>query len=519
MLHLLTATLAAAEGIEDYFPTVPAGQEVLVARAVEVLGPPARMYDAQTATPAAATVLEREVETRVFPASQDRAPDSLRCWGRYMLALSTVGPVPLNLATFGAEHCGLPLVPGVEQFFVAAPDAEEIVGLLAGAVSDAENLQAQAVVLAEAEDGSMLGLLVGMYGAARFQPFPRVWEVGDAPSVPGTPLQRDRTYALFVAGPGKEVASYPLPATDGVFDVNIPVAATPGAWRVTMNGAKRDHFADSSFFFTLYVGEEPPRAPTPLAPAPASTDRDAVVLSLMNEERARFGLSPLEPVGRPGQIATLLESLPKGEVARVRALRQWSRTDPLPDVPHGAWDGVSGGAQSPVEAAWLITHHPVTRLALMDPAAKLALVGSQSVEGGTSYLGLVFRGPPSVDDVRSTAVGAIQARVPAARQRGPGLEAELDPIAEKVARGELSPEAGMKQVRKVVVAAQKARTIEGAVTMNLYAIQVSGEPTVVDPTAPADVGALAVGAAIGTLGRSNGIAQGIAIVVLAASIR
>lgn len=515
---LLCTFVAIASDLEKYFPKTPLPQDQMLARSAQVIGPPARVYDAVTATPTMPTALERAVEALVLPKTLTAAPDSLRCWGRYMLTMNALGPVPYNLSSFAGEHCGLPLAPEVLYTFVTANEADRVAALLKELKTDDEALQAVAVVTEPIENG-VRGIVVAMYGAARFQPFPRVWQVGDVASVPGTPMLKKVSYALYVAGPGAEAEAYALPANDGVFDIDIPLSGTPGAWRVAMNAAKKDHFADSSFFFTLYVGEEPPLAPPALPAAPPGVEGEAAVLALLNAERARQNLAPLEPVGDPSEINRVLTSLPKGEVARVRAMRQWGAADPVPDTPHGTWGGLSSQSGNAAEAAWIMATHPVNREDLMDPLARYILLGSASMGGYSDYMGILLHGPPTVEDVRSQTAASLAARFHKPPTRGPNFEAQLDAIAQRVADGSLPLKGALKATGKAIDDARRDTTVGGAATINIYTFE---------PTTPIDLSALtpaagakaaAVGIATGTLGDKGGIVYAVALVVTAESMR
>ncbi len=233
MLAVLLCTFVAfASDLEKYFPKSPVPQDQMLARSAQVIGPPARVYDAVTATPTMPTALERAVEAQVLPKTLTAAPDSLRCWGRYMLTMNALGPVPFNLSSFAGEHCGLPLAPEVLYTFVSGNDVDRVAGVLKELNTDEESLQAVAVVTEPIENG-VRGIVVGMYGAARFQSFPRVWQVGDVASVPGTPMGRRSPTPCTWPGPGPRRQSTRSPPTTGCSTSTSPCPgrAARGTWR------------------------------------------------------------------------------------------------------------------------------------------------------------------------------------------------------------------------------------------------------------------------------------------------
>jgi hypothetical protein len=502
---LLLASLAWPSDLEAWFPSGIADDAAQRARLVEVQGPPARMYDAVTATPSAATDTERAIEALVVPPGLAQAPDSLRCFGRAVLAMSRLGPVPAPLELFAAENCGLPLWATTLGRFVGS-DPAATGRNLGHVLVDDDTLQAEAVVLEPIENGYR-GIVVGMLGSARFQPFPRVWAAGDAPSVPGAPMRRDRTYALFVAGAGTDVKSYPLAATEGVFDVDIPVAAAEGAWTVTMNALKRDHFPDSAFFFTLYVGQEPPTTPPELPEAPSGD-----ILPLLNAERVRVGLAPLEAGDDGGNLRRLLATLPPREVEWVRRFRQLGETDPLPGQPHGTWTGMSAAGANPAEIAWLLTHHPVNREALLDPMARYAVIADVPTEGGTQYVALLFRPAAGRDEVRAMVVDALGSRFAAPPRRDPVFEARLDTIAQRVASGEETPKAALKDAGKELGEMQHAGAHTGPGMVSILSFDPAQGPNTSSVTPAPGANSLCVGVGTGTLGHDSGNVNAVAII-------
>lgn len=509
MLILLRAALAA--GLDDHFPPTPLSPADVEAMAAS-FGAPARSFDPVGVSPSAATPEEAAAEA-LLRGDRRVAPDSLRRWGRIMLTLSEKGKVPPAVAWFVAEHVGLPTMPLTLSYFVASPDPEVIRDLVAEYAADAE-VQCLAVVLAPIPGSrSMRGLVVGMAGDTEFEAFPRVWMPGDVASVPGTRLRRKENYALYVTGPGAEVKTYAIPGTEGRFDIDIPLPTEPGAYRVAMNAQKRRGFPDSSFFFTLYVGQEPPPLPV-FDGAKGSGD----LLARLNVERERYGLPRLEAVGRPETIQALLSSMPPTELGQWRAFRAFSKTDPAPDVPHGSWDGVSTTQADLDHAAWTISNHPVSRQALLDPAARYALLGQGQINGAPVHLGILMHPAASAEEVDRRVEAMFRERFATAPTRGRELEALMLPIAEKVAAGTLSLEAALARVKKEVRAAMKAGRIRGSAGMAGWSWPIDGEWSLGQLTVPPDAAGLALAATTGAQGGKDGVRYAVVLSVVAGGI-
>lgn len=368
MRALIWIAIATAEGIEDYFPEQPLAPSAVAEASAALLGAGATVYDSTTASPGAASLDEAKIEAALFKGLRP-APDSLRAWGRYMLKMLSKGPVPSNYRWFSAEHLGLPVLPFVATWFWH-PRLDSIPANVRGFLADADDLSTAAVVI-EPHDGGYRGIIVGISGNATFEPFPRVWHAGDVASVPGTLLNRRDAYQLYVTGVGPEVKTYELPREQGQFDVDVPLPAVAGTYRVAMDAYRPNSFPDSRFFFSLYVDTPVPTAASAFAETTAVGDEESQYLALLNDARAKEGLAPLERVGKSETLRAFLAALPKSEGANVRAWRQFGRVDPLPDIEHGTWRGV--GASGTVEqAAWESVENPVNRLALFSPTAKFA---------------------------------------------------------------------------------------------------------------------------------------------------
>lgn len=517
-MFLLMLQLLAGD-LEQYFPTTPPAPEVAAAHAATLLGPPATVYDAVTATPDAAQALERSVEQALYPKLRP-APDSLRRWGRFMLAMSKDGPVPENLQWFSAEHVGLPTLPLVLGTFVSGGDAAKMTEML-GPIARPEGveLRAAAVVL-EPLDNGVRGMIVGIADAATFERFPRVWSPGDAVSVPGTLLEKDKQYALFVAGEGPDVDVYSLPASEGAFDIDVPMPAQSGVWSVAMSGTERRRMPDSAFFFRLYVGQQPPTAPPVVPPAPAGADPDQAFLGALNAERAKFGFPALKPVGDPQRIRSWLDGLPESEVARFRAWKEFGKVDLLPETAHGSWRPISGGGRDPAEAAWTVTQNPVFREAALDPKAEFILLGSTVHQGVRDYLGVVYHAPAGVEELRTQTYAALDGRFhPPAPQHAASLQAGLDKLAVRVASGELPLNNAMKELQKVVQEGQKAGSIQGSVWMTVFVWSADQPYDASKLTPPPAARAVSLGLATGSMGRKDGLTAAVGVVVTADGIK
>ena len=57
---------------------------------------------------------------------------------------------------------------------------------------------------------------------------------------------------------GAEVRVIPL-GTTGRFDLDVPLPDVPGAYRVVIDRYEERAFPKDAFFFTFYVGIDPPR--------------------------------------------------------------------------------------------------------------------------------------------------------------------------------------------------------------------------------------------------------------------
>jgi hypothetical protein len=508
----LWMSLAHAGGLDDQFPQAPVAEADMIALTAKIAGSPATVYDAVTATPDAATPLEHDVEARLAKKLRP-APDTLRRYGHAMLTLSAKGPVPDNVRWFLAEHVGLPTVPIEIGRFVSGNDAEGMAKMLKDLDLDIPDLRTIAVVT-EPITGGVRGVVVGLVDVADFEPFPRVWSVGDVAGVPGTLLDRGNAYALYVATGEATVQKYDIKDTEGRFNIDVPLPATPGAYRVAMASRSKRNFGET-FFFTLYVDTPPPTAPMAIPDPPNVGDPDDAFLAELNAERTKYGLVPLERRGDRERLRTYLDKLPVSEVGQLRAWRAFSRTDPVPDVPHGTWEGVGATSSTIAEAGWMATQHPIDRASLLDPDARYVLEASTARGGERKFTAILLHPTAGIDDVRARALDAMTQRMGSKPATGEVVPRQLDAIAAKVAAGETSLNAAMKQVDHLVHAGQKSGDIGGAVTMTAFTLPPGKPWDLSAVNLPPGARSVAIGAATGTMGRKDGLSFDIVLIVIA----
>ncbi|MFZ5480784.1 MAG: hypothetical protein ACOZNI_28750 [Myxococcota bacterium] len=509
----------------DLFPERPLTYEEAAGWLVPAnIGPPAKSYDQTTYTAAAASPEELAIEKAVLAGVGDPAPDSLRRFGRLELALRRQGTTHNLIRWFLAEHVGLATVPvQLGQFYTSSSDPEHVRSVVAGTIERDPELRSVAVTLEhDAAQDLWVGLVHGLYAAARFEPFPRVYRPGAVAVVPGTLLDKAEQYAIYVSFPGTEVRAFPL-AGHGAFDVEIPLPSEPGVYRVAMNRQKKHELPDSAFFFSLYVGREPPTAlDLPSLGMPEVADAgspEATFLAAVNAYRARYQRAPLEYADRSADMRTLLAGLPERPLALWRYVRQISRRDPLPGLPHGGWAPAFTDGRSPEEAAWSAIEHPITRdVFLSDGYAQLTAGALTSPRDGAVRI-LAFAVAPA-DDVnvaREAAAAELRRRWPAGvtPTAAPKLQARLDVVAAEIASGKRSMGGAMKDLKGIVSDAMKAGLVKGGATWTVTALP-PGQDVALETLAPTnDLRAFAVGAARGDLGRKDGFQYVVLVVVLA----
>lgn len=524
LLSLMAPSMAPAGSMQDWLPaTSLTPEQSAVQLSAEALGPPARSYDHTSRSLGAASADARAVEALALGKRADAlaAPDSLRRYGELSLQARQSGELHAIHEWFLAEHVGLAMLPHVLGWFVCGEDvaaASAQVKEMVGDLLDDDELQAVAVTLHPLpEKHAWLGQVSALVGAADFEPFPRVFSTGDMARVPGTSLSRRQKYSLFVGRRDTpEVQEYPL-AGEGRFDVEFPLPETPGVVRVAMSRAGRRSPPETTFFFTLYVGEEPPSAFGALnldlqARSGPVEPEEALFASTVNETRSAFGLKPLSRAGEPASMRAKIAAAPSGERAFHRYFHQIAGEDPATELAHGGWtsfwcDG-TGGADS----AWMCLESPAVRSLLLDPERDLLALGAHR-ETGTSNLhlfGSMMSAPEGGDQVREQAYAAL--RGGGAAHTLKQAQAALDAVAAQVASGDLSQKQAMKAVEAMV---KKGTLVTGRSMYGLSILPIGMAPDLNGYTAADGLNSAAVGTASGALGQKGGVSYVVLVILTA----
>lgn len=523
----------------DIFPPAPLTSAQAAALLVpERIGAPARTYDQTTVTPGFARSEESAIEG-VIAGSLAPPSDALRRYTRQVLSLMRQGTAHNRVEWFVAEHVGLATVPEVMgTFFVGDLDPARVGKLVSGFVPKDAELRSVAVAVERDEArGGWAGIITGLYGAAEFEPFPRVHAPGGVAVLPGTLLAGDASYAIYVSYPGTEVREFPLKGK-GEFDVEVPLPVKAGVYRVAMNKQKKRQLPDSAFFFTLYVGEEPPtRFPEvpnagALATAPGAGIEQSF-LAEVNAARADYQLPPLAWVDRAAELRETLGALPPSDrkVARWRYVRQIAEKDPLPGRAHGAWGPAFTDGQDAAEAAWTAIEHPITRSTFLGTTSTLLTAGALTRADAAGVMVLSFVVEPGSDPLASRAAAFDELRrlhggASATATTGASastsadlLQGKLDAIAAEVASGKKSLQGGMAAATKELKALQKLGWISGAMTWSIYAVPPGEAPKLDDLTIPPDARSYAIGAANGDLGSGKGYDYTVLVILAAGGIK
>ncbi|MEZ4240502.1 MAG: hypothetical protein R3F59_30975 [Myxococcota bacterium] len=422
MVWWMAWTAAAAEPagptLAHWFPE----ERLTAAQVSELLaeadpGPPARTYDHTTRTLDLGSPVEVQVEHDALGARADAlaAPDALRCYARLTLPLYRNGQLePLHAALLG-EHCGLARPASlVGEFVAGTPEqvADQVRTLTAAWVDDPE-LRAVAVALGSSDDAPYVGVVTALFGALAFEPFPRVAAPGSVVRIPGTFLEDDGDYSLFVTTPAPRCASTRSTATGpSTSSSPSPTRRARSRWR-----CRRPSAASSArpFSFTVFVGTDPQPPELPafgleLGHPPADVER--AVLDALNTERARFGLAPLQAAGDPQRMRDLLANLPDNERAAWRYLRrEMRRTEP--DRPHGLWrNSAVFGVPSAEGAAWVLLRHPVFRLATLGATAERVVIGAREEDGALQVALVTIEAPQDAADAGDQVRAALAAQWP-----------------------------------------------------------------------------------------------------------
>ena len=427
---VLLASIAAATTLDAYFPPEPIPSAVAEALLIPaVLGPPAARYDQTTTTPGAGSALEVAVEEAIFGrrAAGLAAPDSLRRWGKVMLTLSSTGEPSESLQTFIADHAGLTALPYVVEQFVGPASASDLVAMFGSRSPDAD----RAAVCLDCTEEECRGVIVGLHRVVGFEPFERTRTTEGVARIPATVFTEEATYALYVADPSGEVTTHPL-SGQGTFDIELPLEAGTGVYRVALTEHVKNVMPSSPFYFSLYVGVEPPTSWVPRT-TPRHPDGDrATVLSAVNAERVSKGRGPLAPI-ESSHLDTVLAGTPDNTRRAYRYLRRRLSEDPAPGVPHGPWLAAFGAGVDAADAAGAALAHPVSRLILLDRSATGVVVGIDASDGVWFAAAPVL---PAVEggSVRDAAWATIASRWWSADPPvlHPELQAELDALAAEV---------------------------------------------------------------------------------------
>lgn len=488
-------------------------EQAASALSAEAIGPPARMYDHVTKTAEAATDAERAVEALVLGkrAEELAAPDSLRRYGRLSLNVRRSGALHPIHAWFLAEHAGLALPPTVQGWFVLGPRdpataAEQVSNLLSTALKDDE-LRAVAVTLVDLPDkDAWLGQVTTLEGAARFEPFPRIFAPGAVARIPGTTLEAGQSHSLYVGRMDVvETEEYPLTAK-GDFDVEFPLPTSADTVRVAMSRSGRRGAPENTFFFSLYVGQDPPASfgmlDLRLPEGERSVEQEeAAFLETVNETRTHFGLGTLSRIGDGESTRELAKQAPEAPPAFHRYYKQIADMDPMPGVPHGSWsvgwcDGLGGR-----DAAWLCLQHPSMRAALLDSAPSGLVMGAVNRKNhGLGVLAYMVGPEVDVEEARASFRARLAEAGGIDLLPAPHLQAKLDEIAAQVAEGTLSMKRGMKQAQAL---GKPGGDIQGRYLVGVQVTSPDHPPQIEGYTPRADMSHAAIGLAAGTLGKEG----------------
>lgn len=514
----LFAWLAHAATLEDYLPRVPITTEQAAAlMTADKIGPPALVYDSQTKT--APTAEEKSIEEAL--ALGALAPsDAIRRFNRLYLELSLAGIPQAEHRWFLAEHVGLASTPEpIGVFVVSKGDVAAVVEQTKEAIEEARSdaeLQSVVVSVLEhpKESAAWVGAISVIIESASFEPFPRRVEPGKIATIPGTLLNDKEKYALYIASPGTEVRSFPLSGS-GAFDIEVPLPGEAGRYRVAMQRQRKGVLPDSPFFFTLYVGIDPPTAfqASDWGITPSTSQRvddvEKQFASILSERRVSVGLGELGSLDGSAALRTLLEGIPAGSPRkRRRYLESALSKDPLPGVPHGTWAAVFGSGYSEGEAAWQVIEHPLTRSLVFDN--KFDKIGVGAVQNGSGYdiLGILTVEQQQTGESRQLVWDALAQRWTGAPPRtSPRLEEGLDTLAAEIGAGK-----GLEWALKKIKPLAKGLSIPGYASW-IFEVPTGEMPDLSKVTIPDTHRVLAIGDATGE--RQAGIRTTILIVMSA----
>jgi hypothetical protein len=417
---------------------------VALSRAAE-LGPPATTYGARDPVPP--TTLEATVHALALGGDAARLTPtgSLRTYARSLLSLPADHEPDLQTRWFLAEHAGLHALPGMTHTITFhGQGAPEMAAYIHTAIAERlkdPHVQEVAIAIGDLVGGDQRAMVTFDDRSVRLAPFPRRYEPGAVAHIQGENQAEGELSALYMNWVGAEVKVIPL-GTTGSFDLHVPLPDVPGAYRVVLDRYEERAFPKDAFFFTFYVGIDPPRTleEALLMGPPVAGD----LLTATNAERARYGLTPLAGVPNAQTIDKVIEKIPDGEAAAWRYLRRkLSLEDPVPEIPHGRWTSGIPAGRTRDAVAWSALQNPMHRLGLLRPTARYLAIG----EGDSRTLFSVL--DPVLDSVsvREEVRQALASRFAEAPRTLGALETELDAIAQGIADGKLSQDAAFAKVR------------------------------------------------------------------------
>jgi hypothetical protein len=368
------------------------------------------------------------------------------------------------------------------------------------------------------EEGLTHGTFWTLRGEIDFESFPRTMAAGERVSIPGLSLSKKKQYGLWVSFGGTEVKEFPIHGADGRFDIEVPLPDEPGVYRVAMSSRKKRRMPDSPFFFSLYVGVDPPTSYTsPLAGtddlAVPLEDFESDVVDSINAARVAAGLEPLTPIEVRPAMRAIVSDAPKMEFARYRYYSRRLNDDPLPGEPHGLWHPTFANGRLASDAAWLALEHPISRSALLDPKVVSVAFGAADRGDIRSILLVPMEAVPDALSARDQAFADLSSRMSSkGAKEAPKLEAELSAVAAKIASGKMPFKKFFTPVRKL---AKEGSLISGAVNGTALAVPPGQTGDVSDFEIPAGSRYLAVGSAVGDLGKKGGVQYTVLLVVVA----
>jgi len=526
LLLILPASLAALE-MDDIFPSEMLGPDRAEALlTADRIGPPATMFDAQTTTEAVAGDQILAIEEAAFGKRAEglAAPDSLRRYGQTMMDLYLEGQPSVATELFVADHVGLPHVPSpVFLFATSGPelDDDKVAAMVRkGVGADTADGARYALTLRLLPEESLWAGVVWQFEVQpELDPFPRSVTPGKVVWLPGR-LADDKTdYVLAMTQPGTEVVEVPIKVEDGRFKLELPMPTEPGVYRVAVASQKKNRMPDSPFFFSVHVGTDLPtayRSPfgTPTDPATLTlADWEDMVVDGINALRGSHGLDAI--TRRPqatDRMREILGAAPKRDDARWRYYRRVLLKDPLPDEQHGLWQVAFPAGVFPEEALWLASEHPISRSTLLDPTIRTVAAGAAPEEPvGHEVLLVAMEEAPDAASASDIVFAAMQAKAPRTLEVPATLEAELDALAADVASGKTSFRAAMGPIKKLA----RKKIFRGDYRIYTLAVPPGEAPELDEFEQPSFVKYLAIGDAVGDLGRGDGLQWTVLVVVMA----